>query len=117
MSEMIKRPSTRCASHGSGGFDSDDEQDLSVTITSGIYLETLPLANLTVGHIRNKFRTRFEIDSAAVALINGNTVKESTIVRTGDCLIFVKRAGEKGNGYGYEAKSFDKGRGCPGENA
>src|ERR1041385_6056272 len=69
-----------------------------VTVASGPYAEQLPVGNMTVGEIRQRFRDRFDIDPRAHAVVNGNDVDDQTVVRGGETLYFATRAGEKGVG-------------------
>ena len=84
---------------GSGGADifNNDQNDGLVTVTSGPYAEQLPLARMRVADIRSKFSDRFDIDPAAQAVVDGKDVEDDTLVLEGQVLMFVRRAGEKGN--------------------
>jgi hypothetical protein len=77
-------------------FDDSLGGDDLVTVASGPYAEQLPVANLTVGEIRGRFRDRFDIDPRSQAVLAGNEVGDETVVRPGQLLMFVRRAGEKG---------------------
>jgi hypothetical protein len=79
-----------------GIFDDGLGHDGLVTVSSGPYAEQLPVANMTVGEIRGRFRDRFDIDPRSQAVLAGNEVGDETIVRPGQLLMFVRRAGEKG---------------------
>jgi len=67
-----------------------------VTVSSGPYLEQLPVGNLTAGEIRRRFADRFDIDPQAQAILDGQPVGDETTVRAGQSLMFTRRAGEKG---------------------
>ena len=77
-------------------FADHDEPSGLVTVAVGPYFEHLPLGNRTVGEIRNRFRQRFDIDPRSQALLDGHEAGDDTIVRTGQVLMFVHKAGEKG---------------------
>src|SRR5687767_15061204 len=85
---------------GFAGFndplDEPDDGDRLVTVTSGPYAEQLPVSNSTVGEIRTRLRDRFDIDRRSTAVLDGNDVADDTVVRAGQVLMFVHRAGEKG---------------------
>jgi hypothetical protein len=66
------------------------------TVAHGVYADTLPVANMTVGAVRVRFRDQFDIDPSAMAVIDGRPVDEGTVVQPGQLLTFVRRAGEKG---------------------
>jgi len=67
-----------------------------VTVSSGPYLEQLPVGNMTTGEIRRRFADRFDIDPQAQAVLDGQVVGDETIVHAGQALMFTRRAGEKG---------------------
>lgn len=99
MQEKQKKP-TEGPSPGQGfgsfGFDDGAGDPHSVNVGSGGYNENLPVAGKTVGEIRKKFKTRMEIDDAAVPVINGKDAKEDSVVEVGAKLQFIHKAGEKG---------------------
>lgn len=64
-------------------------------ISSGIHMATCP-AGLTVGELRRSHADAYEIAPGAVALLDGDQVGDATVVREGQSLTFVARAGEKG---------------------
>lgn len=70
----------------------------TITITSGPYLEQVPLAGgpTTVGDLRRRFGNRLDIDPAAIAVVGGRTADANTRVGPGDTVMFIHRAGEKG---------------------
>lgn len=68
----------------------------SVDVAHGPYRETLPVAEMTVAEIRHRFRDHLDIHPQAVGLVQGNEVSDSTRVRAGQTLMFVRPAGEKG---------------------
>jgi hypothetical protein len=97
MNEQI-RPRTELSGHsgGAGLFDDAVPEDPTVTVSSGPYLEQLPVGNSTVGEIRRRFADRFDIDPQAQAVLDGQPVDDQTTVRPGQALMFTRRAGEKG---------------------
>jgi hypothetical protein len=78
-------------SQGPGGVD-----DGMVTVNYGCYNEPLPVNGMTVGQIRNKYGDRFDIDTEAVAIVDGQEVSEDTMVSSGSTLLFSRKSGEKG---------------------
>jgi hypothetical protein len=98
MNEQTYSPREQAAdSGGLGGiFDDGLGDDGLATVSSGPYAEQLPVANMTVGAIRARFRDRFDIDPRSQAVLAGNEVGDETIVRPGQLLMFLRRAGEKG---------------------
>lgn len=67
-----------------------------VTVAVGPYVERLPLGNSTVAEVRNRFCQRFDIDPRSQAVVDGHEVGDETVLRTGQTLMFVHKAGEKG---------------------
>jgi hypothetical protein len=52
---------------------------------------------MSVEAVRHRFADRLDIDPSATAVLDGNAVDdEQTTVHTGQTLIFVRWAGEKG---------------------
>jgi hypothetical protein len=97
--EMLQRRTRR--NTGISGFigAGDDAGDSgSATIISGPYMQNLPVAGLTVGEIRYRLGTRLDIARGSIAVIDGHDVSDETVLRSGSCLVFVSRAGEKGAG-------------------
>jgi hypothetical protein len=85
---------------GGGGPDIWDQPDQATgmaVVGSGIYSERLPVAGMTVEAIRTHFADRLDIDPRATAVLDGAAVDdEQATVNTGQTLIFVRWAGEKG---------------------
>ena len=68
----------------------------AVTVTHGPYREQLPLGGMSVAQVRARFRDRFDIDPTSQAIVDGHEVSDDTVVRSGQMLMFTRRAGEKG---------------------
>lgn len=89
--------------HAGGGgigslFDDADRvqsPDL-VLVASAFHNERLPVINMTVGEIRARFADRFDLDPRSAAYIDGHAVGDDTVIRAGQALMFMHRAGEKG---------------------
>ena len=77
-------------------WDAQDPSDLMATVTHGPYAEQLPVAGMTVGQVRSRFRDRFDLHPEATAEIDGHDVGEDTTLLTGQLLTFIRRSGEKG---------------------
>ncbi len=80
----------------SGVFSRDGDPGGSVTVCHGPYTEELPVGEMTVRQIRERFGDRLDIDPRSQAILDGNEVNESTVVKAGQLLTFVRKAGEKG---------------------
>jgi len=68
------------------------------TISHGTYMETLPVAGMTVREVRDRLGDRFEIPTQARPYIQARQVAEDTTIHEGQVLGFVRIAGEKGRG-------------------
>ncbi len=83
----------------SGGlFDDGSVFDDSgmATVQHGAYVEHLPVANMTVGEVRERFRDRLDIHPEAQAVMGGSFVGNDTSIRAGEVVTFVRPAGAKG---------------------
>ncbi len=80
---------------GLGTMFGDDVGAGMVTVTHGLHQEQLPVANMTVGQIRQRLADRFDLGDGR-AQIDGRDVNDDVVVRPGQSLMFVHRAGEKG---------------------
>jgi hypothetical protein len=101
MPEQIRpRTHTELTSSPGGGPDTifpDEEPAGHVQVGTGLYSERLPVAGMSVTDIRETFADRLDIDPNAQPVIDGHLVTdESTRVRSGQQLAFVRHAGEKG---------------------
>jgi hypothetical protein len=81
---------------GPGDIFSANVDDV-VTVCHGPYSEQLPVGGMTVEVIRRRIGDRLDIDPASQAVLDGNEVDENTVVKTGQLLTFVRKAGEKGS--------------------
>jgi hypothetical protein len=95
---MLEKIRTRRESHGTGprGLDDAPPTPGLVTVNHGLHTEQLPVGNMTVGEIRARYRDRFDIDPQSHAVVDGVEVANDTVVRPGQMLMFMRRAGEKG---------------------
>jgi hypothetical protein len=92
------RQSTRLAIVGPGGgpFDALGATPGTATVIHAPYSEELPIAEMMVSQVRSRFRDRFDIHPEATAILDGDPVDDTTIVRAGQTLMFIRRSGEKG---------------------
>jgi hypothetical protein len=75
-------------------FGGDDTR--LVTVSHGPYAERLPAGEMTVREIRARYRDRLDIDPDSQAVVDGREVSENVVVRGGEMVMFVRKAGEKG---------------------
>jgi hypothetical protein len=81
---------------GGGLFDEPDAATGMATVTHGLYVERLPVAQMTVAQVRSRFHDQLDIHPEAVALLDGNQAGDTTTVQAGQMLMFVRPSGEKG---------------------
>ena len=88
----------RITDDGLGGDDFFDipENAGMVSVSHGPYMEQLPVASLRVAQVRAHFADRLDIHPEAVALLDGDPVDDTTTLRAGQMLTFIRPAGEKG---------------------
>jgi hypothetical protein len=97
MNERIRPQTERIVGAGRAGlFDNSGPSPQLVTVSSGPFLEQLPVGNSSVGEIRRRFADRFDIHPQAQAILDGQAVDDQVTVRPGQALMFTRRAGEKG---------------------
>lgn len=84
---------------GSGAFEAGPGLPVNpnVSVASGPYAEELPVAGSTVGEVRKRFSDRFDIDPKSTAVVNGKPADETYVLKSGEHLLFVRHAGEKGS--------------------
>ena len=92
---------------GGGDFTdvADDPAAGQITVSQGVFCESLPLAGETVAGIRERIRENFADlfdmgpaggETVSVAVIDGQPVDDNTVVQAGEFLTFVMHAGVKG---------------------
>lgn len=96
--QVQHRPFAGFGGPGGNLFDAPDVTASLATVTSGPYAEQLPVANMTIRDVRARFGDRLDIDPASQATLDGHDASEDTVVRAGQVLSFLHRAGEKGAG-------------------
>ncbi len=67
-----------------------------VKISYGVHTLEVAIAGKSVGEVRQALKEPLNIDPRALALVNGQDVAASYILKDGDQLEFVRLAGEKG---------------------
>jgi hypothetical protein len=83
-----------------GGSLFDEEADEAggglVTVLHAPYAEQLPVGEMSIRSVRERFRDRLDIHPEAVAFVDGDPVGDDTIVHEGQRRMFMRPAGEKG---------------------
>ena len=77
-------------------FGAGNRDRANATVSSGIHVEQLPVAGMSVGAIRERFASRLEITAETLGYISGRPVEEDTVVGEGEVLSFMRASGEKG---------------------
>ena len=90
------QPSEQSLSSGQAYFDQNDAAGGLVTVLHAPYTEQLPVGEMTVRTVRERFSDRLDIHPAAVAFVDGNQVDGDTVVHEGQRLMFMRPSGEKG---------------------
>jgi len=67
------------------------------TVIHGTYVESLPVAEMSVAEVRRRFGDLLDIHPEATAVLDGAPADEDVTVQAGQSLMFVRRAGEKGS--------------------
>ena len=97
MQEKTQSAPTRVAA--GGGLDSVFGDDSiftpTATVTHGVHRATAP-ADQTVREIRRRLHDRLALHDESQAIVNGREVSDDTLVRAGQTLDFMRKAGEKG---------------------
>lgn len=98
MKEKTQKPKQTTGGGGGSLFDSVPGMlpNPMVNVSCGPYAEELPVSGMSVGEVRKRFADRLDIDAKSQAIINGNSAKDDVILNTGENLMFIKHAGEKG---------------------
>ncbi len=93
-----QHPQTPQQSFGSGPdyFEQDDAAGGLVTVLHAPYTEQLPVGEMSVRAVRERFADRLDIHPAAQAFVDGNQAGDDTIVHEGQRLMFMRPSGEKG---------------------
>jgi hypothetical protein len=96
--ELLKQRESGNAVEGNPNpFDQSDASQ-TVTVVSGPYAQAVLIGSegMTIRELRRRNAARLDLDSAAVAVVDGREVSEETIIHAGALVMFTKRAGEKG---------------------
>lgn len=99
MQEKKQQPKVTNNNGGGSGsiFDAaGSDENKNVSVSSGPYMENLPVAGMTVEQVRQRFSDQMDISADAAAVINGIGVDNSYTLKPGENLAFIQHAGEKG---------------------
>ena len=90
------QPAERNLGSGDAYFDESDAAGGLVTVLHAPYAEQLPVGEMSVRTVRERFTDRLDIHPDAEAFVDGNAVDDDTIVHEGQRLMFMRPSGEKG---------------------
>jgi hypothetical protein len=110
MAEKVKKSKLSLGSDGpSVPVDEGDGKQVAanVDVIHGVYAHSMPFAGMKVKQARKELANKMNIDPTAVAVVDGVEVDDDTILTEGNCLTFVKPAGEKGVSH-YGIRTYDK---------
>ena len=97
MHERKRQLQRQLGSSPAGGlFDDATSTGGSVDVIHGPYRQSLPVAEMPISEVRRRFQDHLDIHPEAVALVEGRPVDDSTRLRSGQTLMFVRPSGEKG---------------------
>jgi hypothetical protein len=101
MSEQQQRETRPAERRGAGpdagsGIDFDAMPLGNVTVAHGVYRADLPIREMSVAEVRSRLADQLDIDPQSVAMLDGQAVGDDAAVRAGQKLVFMRRAGEKG---------------------
>ena len=67
-----------------------------MTVLHAPYSEQLPVGEMTVRAVRERFNDRLDIHPQAQAFVDGSPADEDSVVHEGQRLMFMRPSGEKG---------------------
>jgi len=75
---------------------SDDTYQTLVSVSCGASSSNYPVVGKTVSFVKATYREILNIETDSKSVVNGEEVKDSYVLKSGDQLEFVRKAGEKG---------------------
>jgi hypothetical protein len=97
MQERLRpQPPEQSLGSGDAYFDDDPGAGGLVTVLHAPYTEQLPVGEMSVRAVRERFTDRLDIHPDAQAFVDGNQAGDDTIVHEGQRLMFMRPSGEKG---------------------
>jgi hypothetical protein len=74
----------------------DDTYQTMISVSCGASSSNYPVVGKTVSFVKATYREILNIETDSKAVVNGEEVKDSYVLKSSDQLEFVRRAGEKG---------------------
>jgi hypothetical protein len=75
---------------------SDNNYQTLISVSCGAASSNYPVVGKSAGYVKATYREILNIETDAKAIVNGNEVNDSHILKSGDTLEFVRKAGVKG---------------------
>jgi len=77
-------------------LDKNEQYQSLITVSCGAASGNYPLTNKSVGFVKATYREILNIDDTANAIVNGVEKNESYVLKSGDTVEFIRKAGTKG---------------------
>ena len=77
-------------------LDKNEKYQSLITVSCGAASGNYPLVNKSVGFVKATYREILNIDDTSNAIINGVEKSESYVLKSGDTVEFIRKAGTKG---------------------
>jgi hypothetical protein len=74
----------------------DDTYETLISVSCGAASSNYPVVGKTVSFVKATYREILNIDTDCKAVVNGDEVKDTYVLKSKDQLEFVRKAGEKG---------------------
>jgi len=77
-------------------LDKNEQYQSLITVSCGAASGNYPLINKSVGFVKATYREILNIDDTSNAIVNGVEKSESYVLKSGDNVEFIRKAGTKG---------------------
>lgn len=77
-------------------FATKDKYESVISVSCGAASSNFAVVGKTVGYVKSTYREILNIDVDSSSVVNGENVKESYVLKSGDTLEFLRKAGSKG---------------------
>lgn len=74
----------------------DETYKTLVSVSCGASSSNYPVVGKSVGYVKGIYREILNIDVSAIGVVNGKDIKDEYILKSGDILEFIRKAGSKG---------------------
>lgn len=77
-------------------IEDDNSYKSLISVSCGAASSNYPVVGKSVGYVKSTFREILNIETESNSVVNGSEVAESYVLKSGDTLEFVRKAGTKG---------------------